>query len=297
MKLDEPVPDIQLFVCCHQPSPVPEHPLLNPIQAGAALADAHFPGFLHDDTGENISQKNRSYCELTAQYWAWKNINADYYGFFHYRRYLYPDVNARRPYLIAQAPTLPLLEKLGYGRFGELIPQYDVILPKGEDMHLPAWKHYAQAPFHRGEDLELVQKILLERHPEFAGAAEEYLNGSLCYFGNIFIMGKEIFRDYCAWLFPMLAEFDARADTSGYSPQERRVDGYLAERLLGIYAAWLCRAGGVRMLELPRVHFVPDGKERRNMRLLNILLPPGGRWRALGKRVGQIAYKNRLHQH
>ncbi len=27
------------------------------------------------------------YCELTAQYWAWKNEDADYYGFCHYRRY------------------------------------------------------------------------------------------------------------------------------------------------------------------------------------------------------------------
>ena len=38
--------------------------------------------------GENIYPKNPDYCELTAQYWAWKNIDCDYYGFFHYRRYL-----------------------------------------------------------------------------------------------------------------------------------------------------------------------------------------------------------------
>ena len=42
---------------------------------------------LHDDEGENISDKNPMYCELTAQYWAWKNLDADYYGFCHYRRY------------------------------------------------------------------------------------------------------------------------------------------------------------------------------------------------------------------
>lgn len=43
---------------------------------------------LHDDEGDNISERNKTYCELTAQYWAWKNEEADYYGFFHYRRYL-----------------------------------------------------------------------------------------------------------------------------------------------------------------------------------------------------------------
>ena len=62
--------DIKLFVCCHQQSAVPKHPLLVPIQVGAALSDRRFPGFIPDDTRWNISEKNRSYCELTAQYWA-----------------------------------------------------------------------------------------------------------------------------------------------------------------------------------------------------------------------------------
>ena len=74
--------DIKLFVCCHQQVEIPNHPLLVPIQVGAALAETHFPNFLYDDAGENISEKNRSYCELTAQYWAWKNVGADYFGFF-----------------------------------------------------------------------------------------------------------------------------------------------------------------------------------------------------------------------
>ena len=112
MNQNRSVPDIRLFVCCHQPSSVPEHPLLYPIQVGAALADTHFPGFLHDDSGENISRKNRVYCELTAQYWAWKNVEADYYGFFHYRRYLYPDTTAKRPYIIKREPSLAQLNKL-----------------------------------------------------------------------------------------------------------------------------------------------------------------------------------------
>lgn len=280
MKWDGSVPDIKLFVCCHQPSHVPEHPLLNPIQVGAALVDAHFPGFLHDDAGENISRKNRSYCELTAQYWAWKNVNADYFGFFHYRRYLYPDVKAKRPYRIESEPTLPLLDKLGYGDFGNLIQQYDLILPQGENMYVPVREHYASAPFHHRWDLDLAEKIVRERHPEMLEAMEKYLSGTTCYFGNIFIMRQQVFRDYCAWLFPILEEFDCRADVSNYVSQECRVDGYLAERLLGVWAeyAW---SRGIEALKLPRVHFC--GLEVWYKRLLNTLLPPGTRRRSAVK--------------
>ena len=273
--------NIKLFVCCHQPSFVPEHPLLVPIQVGAALAQERFQGFLQDDDGPSqISARNHSYCELTAIYWAWKNADADFYGFFHYRRYLYPDLTAKGPYRLEQSPTLETLNRLGYKDFEQLIPKYDIILPKGEDMHIPVWQHYAQAPFHHGKDLSLIETILMDRRPECIRAAAEYLNGSLSYFGNIFIMKKEFFLDYCAWLFPILAEFDAQADTSSYSPQEARVDGYLAERLLGVYVFWLQRYNFIKILELPRVHFVPQRKDFLCQNFVNALLPPGSRRRS-----------------
>jgi len=275
--------NIKLFVCCHQACEVPQNHLLVPIQVGATLSDERFPDFLSDDAGEdNISSKNRSYCELTAQYWAWKHAEADYYGFFHYRRYLYPNPGAKRPYRLEQAPSPEVLERLGYGQFEELIGQYDMIVPKGEDMHIPVWKHYAQAPFHHEEDLALTWKIILERYPEFIVAAESYLNGTICYFGNIFVMNREIFRNYCAWLFPLLSEFDKQTDISGYSPQERRVDGYLAERLLGIFVTQMRTEGGVKMLELPRVHFISQ-KDYFWQRLLNAALPPGSLRRSVIK--------------
>ena len=276
--------DIKLFVSCHRPFSVPKHPLLNPIQVGTSLSGARFPGFLHDDEGENISAQNPSYCELTAQYWAWKNVRADYYGFFHYRRYLYPDTGARRPYRIEGAPTPELLDRLGYGRFSELIGRYDLILPRGEDMHLPVRAHYAGAPFHHGEDLDLMEALIRERCPDYVPAMEEYLGGTRCYFGNIFIARQAVFEDYCGWLFPLLAEFDRRADLGGRRAQELRADGYLAERLLGV---WATRHRELGRLELPRVHFIEDPKERRKRQLLNALLPPGSLRRSVVKKAAR----------
>ncbi len=274
--------DVKLFVCCHQPAEVPRHPLLVPIQVGAALAESHFSGFEQDDTADNISSKNRSYCELTAQYWAWKNVDADYYGFFHYRRYLYPDINAKQPYRIEGKPKLSLLNRLNYDNFSSLIQQYDLILPIGEDMHLPAGEHYAQAPFHHRGDLTLAEKIVREISPEYVPALRQYLSGTVCLFGNIFIMKKFLFQDYCSWLFAILAEFERRANTSGYDSQEQRVEGYLAERLLGAY--WMHHLQ-MKVAELPRVHFICDRRERWTKKLLYSLFPPGSRRRYLVKKI------------
>ena len=254
--------DIKLFVCCHERQAVPAHPLLRPLQVGAVLAEERLPGFAHDDEGESISDKNRSYCELTGQYWAWKNVRADWYGFFHYRRYLYPDPAARRPYIVRREPDL---DALGYDRFKALIEQYDMILPLGEDMRVPVREHYAGA--HRAADLALAEELVLRTHPEMGQALDAYLSGTKQYFGNIFIMGRDVFQDYCAWLFPLLAVFDAEA-----ADRPPRVDGYIAERLLGVYAAY--RRHELRTLELPRVHFYTGGAYYRR-RALNALLPPG----------------------
>ena len=63
-------PDIRIYVVCHKPAYVPENPYLYPIQVGTALSGKKLPGMLHDDEGDNISERNKTYCELTAQYWA-----------------------------------------------------------------------------------------------------------------------------------------------------------------------------------------------------------------------------------
>lgn len=269
--------DIKLFVCCHHQVNVPGNPLLVPIQVGAAIADNRLSHFLHDDSGDNISEKNLSYCELTAQYWAWKNVEAEHYGFFHYRRYLYPDKNFKRPYRIEREPTVDKLDKLGYRAFEKLIRGHSIIAPMGENIYVPVREHYANAPFHHRKDLELAEQIVQERHPEMTEALEAYLSDTVCYFGNIYIMRRDIFKDYCAWLFPILEEFDRHADMTEYSPQERRVDGYLAERLFGVYLTF--RRSELKVLELPRVFFF-DGKEYVKRRLLNAVLPPGSKLRA-----------------
>lgn len=271
---------IKLFVSCHRATVVPPSPLLAPIQVGAALEESRFTGFLYDDDGDNISDKNRSYCELTAQYWAWKHISADYYGFFHYRRYLYPETNTKVPYHIEQRANESTLKRLRYDKFSDFICQYDLLLPIRENMYVSVREHYAKAPFHHESDLAVIEQIVSEDFPEYVCAMEEYFSGTDCYFGNIFIMKQQMFTEYCEWLFHILFEFDRRVNTNNYSKQEQRVDGYLAERLLGVYATYQKKKMGIRIAEIPRVHFIPNAKEYYKNKICNALLPPGTKRRS-----------------
>jgi len=58
------------------------------IQVGKEKKDVC--GYLRDDIGDNIADKNDNYCELTGLYWAWKNCQEteeEITGIVHYRRY------------------------------------------------------------------------------------------------------------------------------------------------------------------------------------------------------------------
>lgn len=65
-------PNIKIFVSAHKQATFPEGNSIVPVQVGAANAATRFTNTLHDDEGVNISAENPRYCELTAQYWAWK---------------------------------------------------------------------------------------------------------------------------------------------------------------------------------------------------------------------------------
>ncbi len=247
-------PAIKLFISSHEKDVAfPSCPLVEPIQVGAALAPEHFSGMLGDDTGDNISERNRSFCELTAQYWAWKNADADYYGFMHYRRYfLFTDERFDTNHfadVAFEANDDATLARMGYDEASirKHVEPYDLIVPElgsfvdGSSIR----EQYERSWQHHIEDLECVLDIIAERHGEFLDVARRYLNGTEGYFCNMFIMRREVFDDYCAWLFDILFEHERRRGEAmaNYDVQSYRVSGYLAERLCGIYLTWLIEHG------------------------------------------------------
>lgn len=79
---------IKILVAAHKNFPMPkDKELYLPILVGATKNYKNGMNFQRDDQGKNISLKNPKYNELTAVYWAWKNIDAEAVGLVHYRRY------------------------------------------------------------------------------------------------------------------------------------------------------------------------------------------------------------------
>lgn len=244
--------NIKIFTSYHKKCELLKNKYFVPIQVGTALHGAVYEDSLHDNTGDNISEKNPQYCELTAQYWAWKNADADYYGFFHYRRYLSfnkkvqyeSDVwgNVCEPYFCDE-----LKQKYGWDEetIQKVVEQYDLILPNEKNIStMPHMgrnmreQYTAEQTLHE-EDLKIMLDVIKEKYPDFLKYATQYESGCKTYFNNMFIMKKEIFEAYSEWLFDILQECVERGNYADYSTEALRTPGHLAERLLNIYVLYL----------------------------------------------------------
>ena len=261
-------PKIRIFISGHKPFTYLHDPIFVPVQTNAGQ-NPKLPGLHYDDSGDNISNRNARFCELTAQYWAWKNQSADYYGFFHYRRYLAFDQVPQDPRDIWGSIIYPQLDSTAVQHFHwdadtikRLVPEYDLILPESRDIRtMPKMgknlrDQYVGSGFLHTEDLQIMLDVLAEKYPDYLPYSQKYLAGHHTYLNNTFIMRRDLFEQYSAWLFDILFECDRRIDYSDYSTEALRTPGHLAERLLNIYVAYLRDHGSYRILELPTVVFL-----------------------------------------
>lgn len=206
-------PRIKILVACHKEDPnIRQDEIYMPIQVGKALHPELDLGFQCDNTGENISDKNGSYCELTALYWAWKNLkDTDYIGLCHYRRY----------YALSNTKIIKNLEKHNG------ITVKPKTLPTSIFNELCLWTSL--------EDTTIFLDTIITLYPDYTKDVITYyfINNkfSQC---NMFILSQNMFDDYCNFLFSIIDKTTERINKSNYTRQQR-VNGYLAETLLGLW--------------------------------------------------------------
>ena len=270
----------EIFMCAHSSVPVLP-PLCTCVQGGARL-NPPLPGALPDyGEGGGISEKNPAYCELTVQYFAWKNKDLDAYGFCHYRRLFSFNEDIKKPYV-----TLGKIPK-GKGEYylgseekiRKTIEENPVIVPRCEDVGMSVYEKYISSAHHHREDIDLFLKLIKEHYPYLSPYADEYMSQNKQYFCNMFIMEKKLFYEYSSALFTLLEAFDKLKKPHGVF-QADRVDGYLGERFLGIYIHYL-KSKGIRIHHVARI----DIDCSLGKRIVNWLLPPETKRRFFFKRI------------
>ncbi|MBE5779931.1 MAG: DUF4422 domain-containing protein [Clostridiales bacterium] len=217
--------EVKVAVATHKPYHFPGDEAYLPVHAGAAQSAPL--EYQSDAEGENISQRNPNYCELTVLYWAWKNLPSDALGLAHYRRYLAHDG-----------------KPLTAARMAKLLEQTPVLLPKKRHYWIETNEsQYVHA--HGAESLNALKEVISDCAPEYLDAFQQSLGRRSGHRFNMFIMRREVADAYCQWLFGLLFELQRRI---GGTPVEiPRLYGFLSERMLD---CWL-DVGGYAWQELP----------------------------------------------
>ena len=185
-------------------------------------------GIHKDNTGDNRSKKHPIYSEYSGIYWIWKNVDADYKGMLHHRRFFTNDrigfVNSIKA---AAGLTINYLKNLLYyepchysktikcltdeeyhNKVSEFTSFLPIILSKGYDIVAPTpYKYYHTRVRDSFSEVvtRVIQAPLIEAifslYPEYKPFFDKVFNGHSLYYGNMTIMRSDLFDSYCKYVF------------------------------------------------------------------------------------------------
>ena len=208
---------VKIFAMTHKQFAAPDNPMYIPLHVGHCNAKEDF-GYMGDDTGDNISELNCYYAELSGVYWVWKNYSdADYVGICHYRRFLISEEG----YAFSEA------------EYEQILKQYDIITTK--QLELPGSYRNGFAAHHNAAVLDETGNIIAELYPEYHDAFIKLVHQNRTYFGNIMVAEKELYDEYCKWLFTIFFELQKRIDLTFADDYHKRVFGFISEFLLYVW--------------------------------------------------------------
>jgi hypothetical protein len=234
---------VNIFIVTHKENPLLTNQVLLPIQVGTNNAIS--PTILRDNVLENIANKNKNYCELTAAYWIWKNCkDADYVGICHYRRYFNfynPFYNfkpsAQKKIKIDNFKKTKLFKTNGEileKKIIKILSEYDVILCRPYKFkNTTLTQNYCED--HRKEDWDLTKKIIIEKYPQYTESIVTHLDeGRMFHVANMMICSKKMWDDYYSWLFSILFELESKVSIPK-DDYQARIFGFISERLINLY--------------------------------------------------------------
>lgn len=257
-----------IFTAYHKKFPIPDVDIIFPIHTGRDCTKETKDGKIKteelewlesktigDNTGDNISKRNREYSECTALYWAWKNVDINkykYVGLNQYRRMFilndeYDKARNNQEKEVHKcvhykADKKKLTDKIGLtdANIVDILSKYDVIVPYPCDLekkkiHSVYEDWVVAIPGVHVNDLVMLEEKYKEFYPAETEAFSEYLNSPNKMMYQIFITTPKIFNEYCEWLFDILFKIEKNVNVDLYTTNGKRTMGYLAEVLYGFY--------------------------------------------------------------
>jgi len=210
-----------IYIAAHKKFDVPQLEGYIPLQVGAEGRENL--GFLRDNTGDNISVKNPNFCELTGLYWIWKNTTDKYKGLVHYRRYFgKSNLGSNKKDIYTYENMVGFLKKA------------DIVLPYIEYFKQNA-KEEILVECCTLEIFDELRRIVEKMYPEYVVAFDQYFAQNKSVLFNMMFCRAKIFDAYCEWLFSILFELEKTVDLSKLNSYQKRLYGFLSERLLNVW--------------------------------------------------------------
>ena len=215
--------NMKMYVITHKRTAIPELLSYVPMLVGARLNGLGSEFTCRDDEGDNISAKNKNYCELTGVYWVWKHSTADVVGICHYRRFF-----SRR---LVNTDSVFFLQTEDVDR---ILSRYRMIVPISRCYAKSIIRSINYAP--NLEDIKELFEGIRMCAPEYISDFLWYLQQNKAHLYNMCVMKQKDFSAYCEWLFKILAYVEAHHDMEKETDDYRkRLYGFLSERLISVW--------------------------------------------------------------
>ena len=244
------VNSVQIIIATHKKYRMPKDKMYLPLHVGAegkkdADGNELELGYIKDNVGDNISNLNASFCELTGLYWAWKNLNDGYIGLVHYRRYFGK-----------KASNDPWEGVLTYKNVEPYLGKIKVFVPKKRWYIIETlYSHYAHT--HYANQLDETRKIIQGRYPEYLNSYDKVIKRRYGYMFNMMIMERNLLDDYCSWLFDILFELKDKIEMPELSVFQGRFYGRVSEIIFNVWIDYKLSIGRIKkeeIMELPYIH-------------------------------------------
>lgn len=235
---------VKLYSVFHKSFFIPKISWVEAIHAGKSNATEDL-GIRGDNSGDNISDLNPTFCELTATYWVWKNEDRskiDFWGLMHYRRYLVKPtlwdlMGKRKSFFATQSSAEDFFSPIFESKLIKDLQKYDIILPYQRKLIANGQLMTIEDQFktmHSEEHWSLMIEVLLEKYPEYEKSLHLFSKSKRMYYANMMIAPWEIWDKYLHWLFDILFEINRRIEipTNDY---QKRILGFLSERLHNLF--------------------------------------------------------------